>query len=164
MFMSLLLRLCRFRPEELERGSVESLLDAVPLRSDEAEFAAALAADTLFDLAGEWEVVHAALTGGSQDTRDAGHQPVLGGGMLGRTETEILVALGPAQVDDVASYLSGLDLQRQVNDNLTAMEAAHGGEIGDTFAGHVTDVLRRLTSFYVRAAADGDAVVKIVYS
>ncbi|MFD9221187.1 DUF1877 family protein [Streptomyces sp. NPDC060064] len=162
--MSLIIRLRRVRPEELDGVSVESLLAAVPLRSDETEFAAALAAATLFDLSDEWEVVHAALTGGSNDTRDVGYQPVLGGGMLGRTATEVLVALAPDEVHDVARHLGGVDPHRQVSDNLAAMEAAHGGEIGDKFARHLAGVLRGLSSFYAKAASDGDAVVKVVYS
>ena len=162
--MSVIIRLCRFAPEELDRTGVQDLLAAVPLVSDETSFASALAAGTLFDLGNEWEVVHAALTGGSPDSRGAGYQPVLGGGMLGRTETEVLVSLAPTDVDDVAHYLSGLDPQRQVSGNLTAMEAAHGGEISDRFAHHVVNVLQSLSTFYVRAASDGDAVVKLVYS
>ena len=105
--MSVIIRLCRFAPEELDRTGVQDLLAAVPLVSDETSFASALAAGTLFDLGNEWEVVHAALTGGSPDSRGAGYQPVLGGGMLGRTETEVLVSLAPTDVDDVAHYLSG---------------------------------------------------------
>ncbi|MEU4494410.1 DUF1877 family protein [Streptomyces sp. NPDC023998] len=162
--MSLVIRLQRFRSDELDHGSVESLLAAVPLRSDESEFTAALAAGTLFDLGDEWEVLHAALTGGSNDACDAGFKPVLGGGMLGRTATEVLVALAPNEVSDVARHLRGVDPLRQVSDHLMAIEAAHGGEIGDKFACHLADVLQGLSCFYAKAASDGDAVVKVVYS
>ncbi|MFE2093715.1 DUF1877 family protein [Streptomyces sp. NPDC059460] len=164
MFVSIIFRLFRFRPEEFEDASVERVLEVVPMKSDEEEFSAALTAGDLFDLGQEWEVVHAAFTGGSQDVREPEYQAVLGGDLFGRTETEILVSQTPADVRTVARYLSGLDSWHQVIDNRAAMEAAHGGEISDNFAHYVASRLDGLSAFYAEAAMKGDVVVKIAYS
>ncbi|MGW8768980.1 DUF1877 family protein, partial [Streptomyces sp. NPDC055815] len=140
------------------------ILEYVPLKSDEERFTAAKEAGLLLDLSKEWDVVHAAFTGGSQDTHEAGYQPVLGGAFLGRTETEVLVVLRPDDVRSVSDHLASLDPERRVNDSLSAMESAFGDEIGERFAHYLTTVLRDVASYYKEAAANGDAVVKIAYS
>ncbi|WP_405858561.1 YfbM family protein [Streptomyces sp. NBC_00090] len=162
--MSLIIRLFRLQPKELEAMNAESVLAEVPLKSDEERFTAAQDAGLLLDLSKEWEVVHAAFTGGSPETHEAGYQPVLGGAFLGRTETEVLVALRPDDVRRVSDHLATVDPGRRVNDSLDAMASAFGDEIGEKFARYLATVLRDVASFYAEAASNGDAVVKIAYS
>ncbi|WP_338496567.1 DUF1877 family protein [Streptomyces sp. SJL17-4] len=162
--MSVVLRLFRIHPREMEAAGTERVLADVPLKSDEERFAAAQDAGVLLDLSQEWEVVHAAFTGGSPDTHAAGYQPVLGGAFLGRTETEVLVVLRPDDVRRVSDHLATVDPERRVNDSLDAMESAFGDEIGEKFARYLATVLRDVASFYAVAASNGDVVVKIAYS
>ncbi|MEU2241355.1 DUF1877 family protein [Streptomyces sp. NPDC018338] len=162
--MSLVIRLFRFRPRELEAMNAESVLAEIPLKSDEGRFAAAHGTGLLLDLSTEWDVVHAAFTGGAEDTRDAGYQPVLGGALLGRTETEVLVVLAPEDVRGVAEHLGAVDPWRQVNESLAAMESVYGSDIEERFARYLATVLRDVASFYAAAASNGDAVVKVAYS
>ncbi|MFE5729934.1 DUF1877 family protein [Streptomyces sp. NPDC056528] len=162
--MSLIFRLFRFQPNMLEVMNAERILAEVPLKSDGRRFTAAQSAGLLLDLSEEWEVVHAAFTGGSPDTQEAGYQPVLGGAFLGRTNSEVLVVLRPDDVRRVSDHLATVDLETRVSDSLDAMETAFGGKIGESFAGYLSTVLHDVASFYSEAASNGDAVVKIAYS
>jgi hypothetical protein len=161
--VSVTFRLRRFRPEELN-APVEDLLEMIPLKSSEEEFTRESEALVLLDLRAEWDVVHAALTGGDGDTGSIAYQPVMGGALLGRTETEIMVFLTPDKVREAADFTAALDHQEQVAGNLDVMADVHGGEIGERFAAHLAEVLRSLSEFYAAAAANGDAVVKAIYS
>ncbi|GGV08169.1 hypothetical protein GCM10010275_55470 [Streptomyces litmocidini] len=144
--------------------NTESVLAEVPLKSDEKRFAAAQSAGLLLDLSEEWEVVHAAFTGGSPDAHEAGCQPVLGGAFLGRTNSEVLVVLRSDDVRRVSDHLATVHPERRVSDSLDAMESAFGDKIGESFADYLATVLRDVASFYAEAASNGDAVVKIAYS
>ncbi|WP_158690498.1 DUF1877 family protein [Streptomyces sp. 142MFCol3.1] len=161
--MSVTFRLRRFRPEELNTP-VEDLLEMIPLKSSEEDFARETQSLELLDLGSEWDIVHAALTGGDGDTGSIAYQPVMGGALLGRTEREIVVRLTPDQVRAAADFTAALDRREQVGRHLDVLADVHGGEISERFAAHLVDVLNSLCDFYAAAAAHGDAVVKAIYS
>ncbi|MEU1202384.1 DUF1877 family protein [Streptomyces sp. NPDC005813] len=143
---------------------MEDLLDLIPLKSSEEDFARESQSLELLDLGSEWDVVHAALTGGDGDAGSVAHLPVTGGTLLGRTETEIVVCLSLDQVRAAADFTAALDRREQVGRHLDVLADVHGGEISQRFAAHLVHVLGALSDFYAAAAAGGDAVVKAIYS
>jgi predicted trehalose synthase len=128
-----------------------------------------VAAGILEFLGQNWEEVHVALVGSSDDLSTVASQVVLGGTVLGPTpdETELVIALRPDEVSAVASYLSSVD-----GAEVRRLMDLHSGEIEQVFTklddweGMLTFLIRTLGDlrvFYVSAAKAGDAVFKIVY-
>jgi hypothetical protein len=161
--VSVLLRLRRFRPENLT-GEPREIVETIPVRSSERAFEEEIAQGILFDLGEEWNGPHAALAGAQADASTPGFQPVLGGDFLGRTETEVLVVLRPEQVACVSAFMNGLDIPGLVAANSLDIEGATGGVVDRELAGWIERILGELAHFYAGAAESGDAVLKIAYS
>jgi hypothetical protein len=161
--VSVLLRLRRFKPENLTAEPRE-IVESIPLLSSDPAFEEEIAQGILFDLDEQWNGPHAALAGAQADASAPGFQPVLGGDFLGRTETEMLVVLRLEQVASVSAFLNGLDIPRLVAANSRDIQDATGGVVSRQLAGWIEKILGELAHFYAGAAESGDAVLKIAYS
>ncbi|WP_240489771.1 YfbM family protein [Actinomadura atramentaria] len=132
---------------------------------------AAAPAGCALDLGGAWQALHYLLTGDPWDGPQPEGDVVCGGRLLTEDGADELgldvIYLDPGRVGPIAGYLAAAPFERVAGRfDLTAMKAAEVQD-ADAFDDGVLDRVLRpahaaLADFFARAAAEGQAVYKVM--